>query len=84
MSVQPAGTERPVLRVISGNPTAEEIAAIIAVVSAVSGMSGAAARQASLLSGQTSLWADHERLLNRMPMHLPAPGPMAWRASMLP
>jgi hypothetical protein len=61
----------PLLRVVRGNPTPEELAALIAVVSTrgVAAEEPAAAR---------SLWASPSL---RRPL---SPGPGAWRASSLP
>jgi hypothetical protein len=71
---QPSG--KPVLRVISGDATSEEIAAIVAVL-----MSRAAADDA-LAAPQParSAWADRSRALRR-PL-FPSPG--GWRRSALP
>ena len=68
---------RPTLRVISGNPTPEEIAAILAVVACAAASTAADAPGAA---GSSDRWAGRERL---MPQHW-APGPGAWRTSMLP
>jgi hypothetical protein len=67
----------PVLRVVRGDATPEEIAAVVAVLLARSAASHApppSARPAP------SAWADRSRLLRR-PVH---PGPGAWRRSALP
>ena len=66
----------PVLRVIRGDATPEEIAAVVAALLSRSAASDAPppARPAS------SAWADRSRLLRR-PAH---PGPGAWRRSALP
>ena len=60
------------LRVISGDPTPEEIAVILAIVGR---RAGAPASEVP-----TSRWVDRERLI---PGNW-VPGPGAWRASMLP
>ena len=65
--------ERPFLRVVSGNPTEEELAAILAVVASRSSAQPAA-------SPQFSLWARKSRLVR--PVQRPGYG--AWRASMMP
>jgi hypothetical protein len=67
-----AGRE-PVLRVVRGDATAEEIAALVAVLLSRAGdeVGPATARSA---------WADRSRQLRR-PLH---PGPGAWRRSALP
>jgi len=63
----------PVLRVISGNPSAEELATIIAIVSA---RGAARATKPQTLS----LWSRRSR--NIRPAQRPGFG--AWRASMMP
>jgi hypothetical protein len=65
--------QRPVLRVVRGNPTPEELAALLAVV---------AARPAppAPIRRTRPLWNDPAALVRR-PLH---PGPTAWRASALP
>ena len=66
----------PVLRVIHGDATPEEIAAVVAVLLARSAASDAA----SSARPAPSAWTDRSRLLRR-PLH---PGPDAWRRSGLP
>ena len=67
--------DRPVLRVVRGDATPEEIAALVAVLmSRPASGAGAPARPAH------SAWSDRSRLLGR-PLH---PGPGAWRRSALP
>ena len=68
--------DRPVLRVIRGDATPEEIAALLAVVSARTGGASRATGAARQLSG----WADRSTTL-RLPLQA---GPGAWRASALP
>jgi len=64
------------LRVVRGDPTADEIAALVAVL--VTRSAGAEAPgQARSVPGS---WADRSRLLRR-PL---SPGPGAWRRSALP
>lgn len=63
----------PVLRVISGNPSEEELATILAIVSARGG-----ARPAKPQA--FSLWARK----SRMTRPAQRPGYGAWRASMMP
>ena len=65
---------RPLLRVVRGNPSPEELAALIAVVSARG--SGAAEPEPA----PPSRWASRSALLRRPLPH----GPGAWRASALP
>jgi hypothetical protein len=65
---------RPVLRVIRGDATPEEIAAVVAVL-----LSRPAPR-AGAPPSRPSAWSDRSRLLRR-PLF---PGPGAWRRSALP
>jgi Acyl-CoA carboxylase epsilon subunit len=65
----------PVLRVIRGDATPEEIAAVVAVLLARS-----AAASAPPAAPAPSAWADRSRQLRR-PLF---PGPDAWRRSALP
>jgi Acyl-CoA carboxylase epsilon subunit len=65
---------RPMLRVVKGDPTAEEIAALVAVLAARSAAVGPKERP------RRSEWAGHERRMRR-PVH---PSPGGWRASGLP
>ena len=67
-----AAPARPLLTVVRGEPTPEQLAALIAVVSARGG--GGEPGEAPV----PSLW---NRPVLRGPMH---PGPGAWRASALP
>lgn len=74
--VPDAGTGRPVLRVVHGDPSAEELAALVTVLAAAGGSRsehGGSARS-------NSAWTDRARLVGAPP----APGPGAWRASALP
>ena len=65
--------QTPLLRIVSPNATAEEVAALVAVLTSLGGGSAPAPRR-------TPEWqASHRRL--REP-HRPGPG--AWRASSLP
>jgi hypothetical protein len=64
-------TPRPVLRIVRGEPSDAELAALLAVLAAGSGAPAAAAPEAP------SAWRDRAALL-RKPLH---PGPGAWRAS---
>jgi hypothetical protein len=66
-------TETPCLRVVRGEPTAEELAALVAVLSARSVAAAPAA-------GPRSAWADPARRLGLTDR----PGPGAWRRSALP
>lgn len=73
-AVVEAVPQPPALRVISGNATAEEVAALVAVLSAAS------AGGAEEATPRRSLWTDSARV----PGARLAPGPGAWRASALP
>jgi hypothetical protein len=66
---------RPLLRVVRGDVTPEEIAALVAVLAARTG-DEAPARPRSV----KNTWSDRSRSLRR-PL---SPGPGAWRASGLP
>ena len=66
----------PLLRIVRGNPTAEEVAALVAVVAAA-GSSGEGSGGADR---EMSSWADRGRLLRQPLEH----GPHAWRSSALP
>jgi hypothetical protein len=66
---------RPVLRVLRGNATPEEIAALVAVL-----LSRPALDEPPPPRPAPSAWADRSRLLRR-PLF---PGPDAWRRSALP
>ena len=69
---------RPALRVIRGDATPEEIAAVIAVLLSRSGAGAGAGAGAA--GPRPSAWADRGRQLRR-PVF---PGPDAWRRSALP
>ncbi|HEX5017691.1 MAG TPA: acyl-CoA carboxylase epsilon subunit [Actinomycetes bacterium] len=66
--------ERPILRVVRGEPDEDELAALVAVIAA------RAARGEAEQRARKSLWAARSRQV-RPPLR-PAPG--AWRASSLP
>ena len=66
----------PVLRVVSGDATAEEIAALVAVLAS---RPRAGAGEATATPAR-SAWSDRYRLI-RAPL---LPGPGAWRRSALP
>ncbi|GLZ54876.1 acyl-CoA carboxylase subunit epsilon [Actinomycetospora sp. NBRC 106378] len=66
---------RPVLRVVRGEPSPEEVAALAAVLAAASSGGGEAPE-----SGPRSVWSERESLVRR-PL---TPGPGAWRMSALP
>jgi acyl-CoA carboxylase epsilon subunit len=70
----------PLFRVVRGNPTAEETAALVAVL-AVARAARQAARAASRRAGSSrSGWSDRTRLTQQPLPH----GPGAWRSSALP
>jgi hypothetical protein len=69
--------ERPVLRVVRGDATPEEIAALVAVVAAAGARAAASAEPAA---ERPSAWRDPARRMRRPTPH----GPGAWRASALP
>ena len=71
---QPAA--RPLLRVVRGDATPEEIAALVAVLAARGGESDAPAQPRSFKNA----WSDRSRLLRRPPATVPG----AWRTSALP
>ena len=75
MTAEPsdAAAARPLLRVVRGNPTPEELAALVAVVA-----SRSAAPEPE--PAPPSRWASRARQLRRPLPH----GPGAWRASGLP
>ncbi len=66
----------PALRVIRGDASAEEIAAVVAVLMARAADSG----EPDAGSPVRSAWSERSRLVRR-PLH---PGPGAWRRSALP
>jgi hypothetical protein len=67
-------TDRPFLRIVRGEPTAQELAALVAVLAARAAAGSAAGPR------PRSVWADPAGRL-RVPL---APGPSAWRRSALP
>ena len=70
MSTADEGTETPLLRIVSGEPTAAELAALTVVLTALAGTAEAPEQPAGG-------WADLSLRIRRMP----APGPGAWRNS---
>jgi hypothetical protein len=62
--------DQPLLRVVRGEPTPDELAALVAVVTARSAATPPP-------GGEVCAWTDRARLVR----HSPAPGPGAWRAS---
>ncbi len=73
---QPAAS--PLLRVVRGDATPEEIAALVAVLATRGGGGESDAR--SQPRSVKNTWSDRSRLLRR-PL---SPGPGAWQASGLP
>jgi len=71
-----AGDDRPILRVVRGDATPEEIAALVAVLLARSADAEASGQDRSV-SGS---WADRSGQIRR-PL---SPGPGAWRRTALP
>ena len=67
-------TEKPHLRVVKGNPSDEELAALVAVVTTL----GAGEEEST--PDRQSAWSDR-RVMVREPL---AHGPGAWRASGFP
>jgi hypothetical protein len=70
-----SGRQAPVLRVVRGDATAEEVAALVAVLTG-----RAAAAPTDTPAPRRSQWAAHERRMRR-PVH---PSPNGWRASAFP
>jgi Ser/Thr protein kinase RdoA (MazF antagonist) len=73
-SMRTVSDERPVLRIVRGEPTDDETAALVAVVAAL------ARRSTAAVAPPRSQWRNRARNIR------PAigPGPGAWRASGLP
>ena len=67
-------TTAPVLRIVKGNPTPEEVAALVTVVSA---MAAGAQAVANAKAAPKPEWGAHHRKLRGTHRH----GPGAWRAS---
>ncbi|MFG2002502.1 acyl-CoA carboxylase subunit epsilon [Spirillospora sp. NPDC048911] len=76
----------PFLQVVKGEPTAEEIAALVAVLTARAQAAAVArARAAEGGAGRASRWADRSRQLRGPGTEaFRERGPGAWRASALP
>jgi Acyl-CoA carboxylase epsilon subunit len=70
------GERRPLLRVVRGSPSDEELAALTAVVLAVAARGGETRSSVA----RPSAWSEKSALMRRTPY----PGPGAWRASALP
>ncbi|MDT0304590.1 acyl-CoA carboxylase epsilon subunit [Streptomonospora wellingtoniae] len=71
----PSGRSAPLLRVVRGDPTPEEAAALVAVLTARA--RAARAGDGGPAGPPPSGWRDRSRLPGRSP----APGPGAWRAA---
>jgi hypothetical protein len=70
--------EEPMIKVVRGNPTPEELAALVAVL-----RSHGTSREPAATAGRTTIWTDRAR--GPMLRHfVPRPGPLAWRGSALP
>jgi hypothetical protein len=76
-AVSPDEPQAPLLRVVRGAPTPEELAALLAVVSARTAQTGPGVARTRR---RRSEWGAHYRRLAPGPGH----GPGAWRASGLP
>ena len=66
--------QRPLLRVVKGDATPEEVAALVAVVAALGSGGGEPPRR------RTPEWSAHHRKVRRSLPH----GPGGWRSSALP
>jgi len=73
VSTSSTDEERPLLRVVKGQPSAEELAALVAVVASL----GEPARPAPRRTPEWNAARRLQRVVHR-------PGPGAWRASSLP
>ena len=73
-SGETAESAPPLLRIVKGNPSPEETAALVAVVSA---MAGAATEAAAQEQAPRPEWSARHRMLRGPHRH----GPGAWRAS---
>jgi hypothetical protein len=69
----PTGARPPVLRVVRGDATPEEVAALVAVLGSLTGPAPAPPRRAPE-------WSAHHRRVRRTLPH----GPGGWRSSSLP
>jgi Acyl-CoA carboxylase epsilon subunit len=75
-----AAAPTPVLQVVKGEPTPEELAALVAVVSARAAAAATASASAANEPERASDWASYWRSVRRPLLH----GPGEWRASGLP
>ncbi len=69
---EPAARPTPLLRVVKGDPTDAEVAALVSVVSAMS----AAARASHAGPEPRPLWSAHDRKIRAFHRH----GPGVWRS----
>ncbi|MEO7350441.1 MAG: acyl-CoA carboxylase subunit epsilon [Marmoricola sp.] len=72
-ATEPAGDQPPTLRIVKGDPTPEEVAALVAVVSAMA----AGAQSTSAKARPKPEWGAHHRKLRGPHRHRAG----AWRAS---
>lgn len=70
---QPPFTQGEVLRVVRGDPTEDELAAVVGVLAALAAHQPVAGVEEPALG--TSLWSSRTRALRMPPTH----GPTAWR-----
>ena len=70
---EPAEPQRPALRIVHGDPTPEEVAALVAVLASAGGGEDAPERR-------TPEWSAHHRKVRATYPH----GPGGWRSSGLP
>ncbi|MET0999549.1 MAG: acyl-CoA carboxylase epsilon subunit [Marmoricola sp.] len=73
MTDTPDQEQQPLLRIVKGDPTPDEVAALVAVVSALA----AGAQAASAKAAPKPEWGAHHRRVRGRHRH----GPGAWRAS---
>ena len=73
MTDTPEQEQPPLLRIVKGDPTPDEVAALVAVVSAMA----AGAQAAGARAAPKPEWGAHHRKVRSTHRH----GPGAWRAS---
>ncbi len=78
-STSDAQEQRPFLRVVRGNPTPDELAAVVVVLAARAAAAAAGPPAASAPSRRSD-WAAPSRLLRESV----SPGPGGWKRSALP
>ncbi|GAB3208914.1 acyl-CoA carboxylase subunit epsilon [Marinactinospora thermotolerans] len=76
----PGTGTRPFLQVVKGDPSPEEVAALVAVLTARARAAQAARAAAERAATPVSAWRDRSRLVRR-PLR---PGPGAWRSAFHP